>query len=171
MGIGLVVLAAVTTTFMAQTKFYNAQEQINEMQQNARGAMDVISRELKMAGYKPNGGTFAGVTYSASQLRIQADLVGNDGLTTGTDEDVIYTYDSTNDQILRNGQTLADNVTAFDFSYLDATGTTTTTTANIRQVSISITAQTAKPDPNYTTNSGYRTYTVAATITPPNLAL
>ena len=27
MGIGMVVLAAVTTTFMAQAKFYNAQEQ------------------------------------------------------------------------------------------------------------------------------------------------
>jgi hypothetical protein len=38
-------------------------------------------------------------------------------------------------------------------------------------VSISITARTAKPDPNYTSNSGYRTYTVTATITPPNLAL
>jgi hypothetical protein len=43
--------------------------------------------------------------------------------------------------------------------------------ANIRQVSISITARTAKPDPNYTSNGGYRTYTVTATITPPNLAL
>jgi type IV pilus assembly protein PilW len=49
MSIGMVVLAAVTTTFMAQARFYNAQEQINEMQQNARGALDVITRELKMA--------------------------------------------------------------------------------------------------------------------------
>src|SRR5215510_2168440 len=74
MAIGMVVLSAVTTTFMAQARFYNAQEQINEMQQNARGALDVITRELKMAGYKPSGGTFDGVTYSAAQLLIQADL-------------------------------------------------------------------------------------------------
>jgi type IV pilus assembly protein PilW len=171
MGIGMVVLAAVTTTFMAQAKFYNAQEQINEMQQNARGALDVITRELKMAGYKPNGGTFDGVTYSTSQLRIQADLVDNDGLTTGANEDVTYSYDSANKQIIRNGQILADNVTAFTFSYYDANGASTATSTNIRQVKIDITAKTAKPDPNYTSNNGYRTYQVAATITPPNLGL
>src|SRR5262245_65665904 len=77
MGIGMVVLAALTTTCMAQARVYNAQEQINEMQQNARGALDVITRELKMAGYKPSGGTFNGVTYSATQLLIQADLDSN----------------------------------------------------------------------------------------------
>ena len=80
MGIGMVVLAAVTTTFMAQAKLYNAQEQINEMEQNARGALDIITRELKMAGYKPNGGKFNGVTYSDSQLMIQADLMVMAGL-------------------------------------------------------------------------------------------
>src|SRR6266498_2174515 len=148
MGIGMVVLAAVTTTFMAQAKFYNGQEQINEMQQNARGALDVIMRELKMAGYKPNGGTFDGVTYSTSQLRIQADLVDNDGLTTGTNEDVIYSYDSANKQILRNGQILADNIMAFTFGYYDANGASTSTSTNIRQVKIDITAETAKSDPN-----------------------
>ena len=46
MSIGMVLLAAVTTTFMSQTRIYNAQEQVNEMQQNARGALDIITREL-----------------------------------------------------------------------------------------------------------------------------
>ena len=170
-GIGMVVLAAVTTTFMSQTRFYSAQEQVNEMGQNARGALDIITRELKMAGYKPNGGSFSGITYDTTQLRIQTDISGNDGATTGTNENIIYSYNSTNKQILRNGQPLADNITAFTFSYLDSAGAATTTTANIRQVSISITAQTAKPDPNYTANGGYRTYLVTATITPLNLAL
>jgi type IV pilus assembly protein PilW len=171
MAISMAVLAALTTTFMTQAKIYNAQEQINEMEQNARGALDVITRELKMAGYKPNGGTFVGVTYSTSQLRIQADLVGNDGLTTGANEDIVYSHDDSNDQIVRNGVVLADHITAFTFGYLDSAGAATNVSANIRQVSISITAQTAHPDPNVTANSGYRTYTVTATITPPNLAL
>lgn len=167
MAISMAVLAAITTTFMTQAKIYNAQEQINEMEQNARGALDVITRELKMAGYKPNGGTFVGITYSTSQLRIQADLVGNDGLTTGANEDIIYSHDNSNIQILRNGAVLADNITAFTFSYLDSAGASTSVSANIRQVSISITAQTAHPDPNY----GHRTYPVTATVTPPNLGL
>jgi len=169
--IGMVVLAGVTTTFITQTKFYSAQEQINEMDQNARGALDLIARELKMAGYKPNGGSFSGITYDTTQLRIQADISGTDGLTTSANEDIIYTYNSTNKQILRNGQALADNIWAFNFSYLDSAGAATTTTANIRQVAISITARTAKPDPNYSPNGGYREYSVTATITPPNLAL
>jgi type IV pilus assembly protein PilW len=178
MAIGMVMLAAVTTTFMSQTKIYNAQEQISEMEQNARGVLDIITRELKMAGYKPNGGTFSGVTYSTTQLMIETDLDSNGGISTSStaNEQITYAYDSTNKQITRavgggSAQVLADNITEFIFSYLDSTGASTTTSANIRQVSISITARTAKPDPNYTSNSGYRTYTVTATITPPNLAL
>jgi type IV pilus assembly protein PilW len=178
MGIGMVVLAAVTTTFMAQAKFYSAQEQINEMQQNSRGALDIITRELKMAGYKPNGGTFDGVTYDTSQLMIQADLDGNGGISTSgsANEQISYAYDSTNKQITRKigtgtNEVLADNIIAFAFSYLNSSGTTTTTSSNIRQVAISITARTAKPDPNYSSNNGYRTYQITATITPPNLGL
>jgi type IV pilus assembly protein PilW len=178
MAIGMVVLAAVTTTFMAQAKFYNAQEQINEMQQNARGALDIITRELKMAGYKPNGGTFDGVTYSVSQLMIQADLDGNGGISTSSsaNEQITYAYDSTNKRITRKVATgtvevLADNITAFTFSYLNSSGATTTTSSSIRQVGISISAITAKPDPNYSSNSGYRTYQITAAITPPNLGL
>ena len=178
MAIGMVVLAAVTTTFMLQTKVYNAQQHINEMEQNARGVLDVITRELKMAGYKPNGGSFSGVTYSTTQLMIQTDLDASGGISTSTtaNEQITYAYDSTNKQITRavgsgSALVLADNITAFTFSYLDSTGASTTTSANIRQVSISITATTANPDPNYTSNGGYRTYTVTATITPPNLAL
>jgi type II secretory pathway pseudopilin PulG len=178
MAIGMAMLAAVTTTFMLQTKIYNAQQQINEMEQNARGVLDVITRELKMAGYKPNGGSFSGVTYSTTQLMIQTDLDASGGISTSTtaNEQITYAYDSTNKQITRavgsgSALVLADNIAAFTFSYLDSTGASTTTSANIRQVSISITARTANPDPDYTSNGGYRTYTMTATITPPNLAL
>jgi type IV pilus assembly protein PilW len=178
MGISMVALAAVTTTFMAQAKFYNAQEQINEMQQNVRGALDVIMRELKMAGYKPNGGTFDGVPYSASQLAIQADLDSSGTISNSStaDEQITYAYDSANKQITRKkgtgtAEALADNITAFAFSYYDGNGAATTTPANIRQVKVDITARTAKPDPNYTSNNGYRTYQLTATITPPNLGL
>ena len=178
MGIGMVVLAAVSTTFMSQARFYSAQEQVNEMEQNARGALDIISRELKMAGYNPNSGTFSGVTYNTSQLLIQADLDANGSISTSSsaNEQITYTYDSTNKQIKRAlgsgaAQVLADNITAFTFSYLDSIGASTNTTANIRQVSISITARTANPDPNYSANGGYRTYQLTATITPLNVAL
>jgi type IV pilus assembly protein PilW len=178
MGIGMVILAAVTTTFMSQTRIYNAQEQINEMQQNARGVLDILSRELKMAGYKPNGGGFNGVTYSTTQLMVQADLNSDGAISTSStaNEQITYAFDSANEQITRavgsgSAQILAEHITAFTFNYLNSTGAATTVSANIRQVSITITAKTAKPDPNYTSDGGYRTYTTSATITPGNLAL
>lgn len=173
-GIGMLMLAAVTTTFMSQAKIYSAQEQVNEMEQNARGALDVIAREIKMAGYKPAGGTVNGVTYNPSQLVIEADLDGSGAVSTAStsNEQITYAYDNTNKQITRKlgtgaAQVLADNITAFTFEYLNASGNATTTTAEIRQVRISITAKTAKLDVNY----GYPTYTVSSTITPPNLGL
>ena len=178
MSIGLAILAAVTTTFMSQTRIYNSQEQINEMQQNARGVLDILSRELKMAGYKPNGGGFNGVTYSTTQLMVQADLNSDGAISTSstTNEQITYAYDSANQRITRavgtgGVQVLAEHITAFTFNYLDSAGAATTVSANIRQVSITITAKTAKPDPNYTSDGGYRTYTMSATITPGNLAL
>lgn len=178
MGIGMVILAAVTTTFMSQTRIYNAQEQINEMQQNARGVLDIISREVKMAGYKPSGGGFNGITYSTTQLMVQADLDSNGAISTSStaNEQITYAFDSANQRITRavgsgGAQVLAEHITAFTFSYLDGLAAATTVSADIRQVSISITAKTAKPDPNFTANGGYRTYTVSATITPGNLAL
>ena len=38
MGIGMVMLAAVTTTFMSQTKIYSAQEQIDQIKEHPRRA-------------------------------------------------------------------------------------------------------------------------------------
>lgn len=178
MGIGMVILAAVTTTFMSQTRIYNAQEQINEMQQNARGALDIIAREVKMAGYKPNGGAFNGVTYSTTQLMVQADLDSDGAISPSStaNEQITYAYDSGNQRITRavgtgGAQVLAAHITEFEFSYLNGAGNPTTVSADIRQVGISITAITAGPDPNYTPDGGYRSYTVSAIITPGNLAL
>src|ERR671925_2289505 len=81
MAIGMVVIAAVTNTFIMQSKFYNAQEQVNEMQQNARAAIDTMSREIKMAGYDPKIPpapnyaitTSNGIPYNPSQLQLLAD--------------------------------------------------------------------------------------------------
>jgi type IV pilus assembly protein PilW len=178
MSIGMTIVAAVTTTFMSQTRIYNAQEQINEMQQNARGVLDIITRELKMAGYNPNGASFNGVTYNTTELLVQADLDSSGTISTisTANEQITYAYDIVNKRITRavgsaGAQILANNITAFTFGYLDGTTGATTISANIRQVIISITATTAKPDPDYISNGGYRTYTVSATITPINLAL
>ena len=97
--------------------------------------------------------------------------------TDGATDDISYTFDNSTGLITRtlnntaSSATVADNITAFTFTYLDANGASTTTNTSVRRITINITARTAKPDPSYTSNSGYRTYQISADVTPPNLAL
>jgi type IV pilus assembly protein PilW len=187
MAIGLAVLAGITQTFTAQSRQNSAEEQIGQMQQNVRGALDLMIREIQMAKYDPAGTAFPagtyGVTYSPSQLEIKSDVVDGNGTintSSGSVEDIIYAYDSATKRITRKlgsggtAQILADNVTAFTFNYFDANGSTVTLLASsgaIRKVTIAITAETAKADPSFTGNGGKRTYQISADITPPNMAL
>jgi len=177
--IGMIVIASVAGTFTAQTRQNKAEEEISQMHQNVRGALDLMSRELMQAGYKAAGGSVTGVTYNASQLLIQADVDGNGTIDTGNTslEYITYAWNSTNLIITRQlgtggtAEPVADNITACVFSYKDANDAATTTSSAIRKVTISITGRTANRDPSYTSNGGYRTYQLSADVAPPNLAL
>jgi len=53
MAIGVVVLAAIYQVYQSQQKAYVRQQMVVEMQQNARSALSLMKREIRMAGYKP----------------------------------------------------------------------------------------------------------------------
>jgi type IV pilus assembly protein PilW len=182
MTIGLIILTALSSTFLMQRKTYDVQEQIVEMVQTARAAMDMVSREIRMAGYNPRDAGFDGITYDADQLEIKADMyetnnTGNpDGDTNDSNEHIIYTMDSDYPfEIRRNTgggrQEFALNIQSFTFEYLDSSGIATTATADIRQIRITIIARTSKADADYSANNGYRTHTLTSLITPRNLGL
>ena len=169
-----IILGAVCTSFVSQRRVAAVQSQRGVLVQQAQAALDLLTRELRRAGTNPTGTPFTPVIYSATQLEIRADLDG-DGTTTGTDEHLIYAYDTTdttNKKITRdagNGvQPLVEHIQAFTFQYLDSAGTVLNTApavnSAIRQLRISITAQTAAADPRYTTNNGYRTFTMTSLI-------
>ena len=186
MTIGLIIMAALSSTFLMQRKIFDVQDQVVEMVQNARAAMDMITREIRMAGYDPTGAMqrsdptnadFVGIPYDANTLQIYADLYGNEN-TGDPNEDIAYTYDAANLQIDRNtgsgDQPFAENIQSFTFEYFDSDGNPTTTTAAVRQIKITITAITTKPDPDYTDptyEDHYRRYTLTSVITPRNLNL
>jgi len=172
LGISGIILGAITATFISQSRSYDAQEQLNGMQQAARAAMDMITREVRMAGYDPTSADIFGIAAcSATSIQILADVVDPaDGLATGTNEDITYTFDDPNDQLLREAETLVEDIESFNFDCLDENGLATVTPADIRQIQVTITAKTAKSDPNYTSNGGYRTFTLTSLITPRNLA-
>ncbi len=174
LAISLILIGIAVKIFLVQQKAYNVQQQLSEMQQNIRAATDMIMRETKMAGYNPTGASFDGITYDTSQLRILADLDG-DGFATNTNEDITYSYDGTDSQIVRNigsgNYSVAENIEVFTFDYLNATGTPTTNTVDIRQIQFTITGRTAKVDPDLkrVDGVGYRYGTLTTFVTPENL--
>jgi hypothetical protein len=103
------------------------------------------------AGYKAPGGSVTGVTYSTTQLLLQADIDGNGSIDTSNSslEYIIYVYDSANKRITRQlgsggtPEVVADNITQFDFAYKDGAGAPTTTSSSIRKVTVTITGRTA----------------------------
>ena len=184
LAISLVLMGIAVKIFLVQQKAYNVQEQLSEMQQNIRAAMDIIVRETKMAGYDATGsGGFDGIgnNSSATSIQILADLDGTE-TTTGPNEDITYKYYGDPDfQIKRKGSTggnfqpLAENIQAFALTYFDANGADigTSTPADIRQVKIKIIGRTAKPDPDLDRvdddGEGYRYGTLTTSVTPENL--
>ena len=154
--IGLFVSAIVMTTILSayysQNKSYAVQEQVAAMVQNLRAAMDIMIREIRMAGYDPTGTANAGiVTANTTSINITEDLDG-DGSVAG-DENITYALadsdgDGDND-LERNNNLIAENIDALDFLYLDETNNPTAVPSEIRAVQITMVAKTGRGDRGY----------------------
>jgi type IV pilus assembly protein PilW len=194
LSVGLIVVGAAYMLFTNQNKQLGNQELIAEMQQNARAAMDIVSREIRMAGYNPNKTTpltkCTGTTSTtatcvgiknagADTISFTADLNGNGDLTAGAaneNENIIY------DRYLDSGvyalgrtangirSPLIEHLDFLGFGYFDANGAVTANLAGIREVRITLRTVAARPDPAYAPNNGYRTFTLTARVAPRNLA-
>ena len=186
MAIGLLILGAMYGVFTLHGKAFGIQEQIAEMQETARVAMDIMTREIRMAGYDPTGSASAGmVTASSNSLTFTLDTTDDggtgspDGDTGDSNEYITYSLYTTDgiqklgrkSTVSATNQPVAEHVQSLAFEYWDAAGAATTTPANVRRVKVTIVVRTSKPDPKYTTNGGYRTYTLSSVITPRNLGL
>jgi len=87
MTIGLIILTALSSTFLMQRKIYDVQEQVAEMVQNARAAMDMMTREIRMAGYgAPTSDLSTWIDWVTSTT-INANPIIEEG---GSDPDIIH---------------------------------------------------------------------------------
>ena len=91
------VAAAAYGFYITQNRTYIAQDRIVEMQQNLRSALDIMARDLRMAGCDPQGSAGAGfLTTQATSVRFTMDIqdgatIGtSDGDTTDSDENIQY---------------------------------------------------------------------------------
>ena len=128
MVVALLALDAIYSTFLNQKKSYVMQEEIAAMNQNVRAAMFYMQREIRMAGCDPIGTANASiVTANATSINFTEDIVGNtpgsdsDGATDDPNENITYALSGNN--LVRNtgsgNQTIAQNIDAVDFVYLD----------------------------------------------------
>lgn len=267
LAITLVVVASLSSTFVFQRKTYDTQQQTNEMVQNARAAMDLMTSEMMMTGYGVTSKdlsiwlNWAGVTFGTDPVLIEdgtgalgSDIIhvagcfdgttttlaadassgdttidvddgskfntstksnicingieravvtgvsgdtltidtdpgttGNQGLSEGYDVsattvnicvvkiisysivqetdgsgNTVYTL-KRNENLGAGRQPLAENIIDMQITQVPSTGA-------ILGVEINpLTAQADKPDPDYSQNSGYRTYDLRSVVTPPNL--
>ena len=166
---GMIVIATLYGFFRDQLYFLVAQETKTATLEDARGALDMMVRELSNAGSFPLPANYPTtrpandddvnnckrvVSASATSIRIQADLNG-DGDCADDNEDVTYTYNSTSGTISRNSNTspVVSNVVASNFLTYYVAGSTTTVTPSstninaIKRVKISFAVQVADPTP------------------------
>jgi type IV pilus assembly protein PilW len=168
--IGLIIVAVLSSTFLYQQSAYDAEEQVAEAVQTLRAAVDMMTREIRMAGYNPTEASFNGIPYSSTQLQLLSDLNG-DGDTADAEENIIYKYFSATKQIKRKEgsgdfEPFAENIDSLTITYLDSADNATTTSANIRQIQLAITAITAEAVAGH----GYQTVRMDNRVMVRNLA-
>ena len=180
LSLSLVTVSAVYSLYVSELRAQYVREDRLEMQQQARVVIDVISRELLMAGYDPRGvnndvdlsNDFLGITYDPDRLNIKADLNGN-GVIADANESIIFVYDAKTHTLRRNtgggNQPFGENFESFLLEYFDQGGNPTIDSTSIQQVKITVTARTEAPDLKYVPNGGYRTVTLQSRVTPRNL--
>ena len=187
-----IVMAAVYSTYKSQQDSYASQEQVAEMQQNIRASLYQLARDLRMAGFNPqrapNVGGFVtqlpddGVgetTTDSATIAFTIDENANGVIDANdNDEQIAYRLDNATDTLQKfrvsddTWQTVADNIDALDFVYLDASGTDITANVianptalyavtnlsyldSIRSIEISIVARTGNIDKSFPGTPAY----------------
>jgi len=173
------IVGGIFNNLTQSQKRYQFEQEVSEVQQAARNAADIMEREIKLAGFpiasyydsalnwtSANSERVAAgfITLGATNLVFEADLL-EDGIV----DRVEYRLNGTTlersarDKTAGGGapaavyQTLATNVTALTFSYLNSSGSATTVPADVRSVGILFNINTTSVDPQ---NRNRRTITV-----------
>jgi type IV pilus assembly protein PilW len=102
MAISLVVMAGVYKVYVTQQDTYLLQEQVAEMQQNARVAKYVLTKDIRMVGYNPtrklNVGNF--VTSFVSKLPDDALADSDPDRTSTGPNSIAFTLDDNGDGVI-----------------------------------------------------------------------
>ena len=135
MTIGLIILGALSSTFIIQRKTYAIQEQTVEMVQTGRAAMDMMSREIRMAGYDPSGLAGAGIVSAVTdKIYITMDITG--GESDGIDNDGDGNVDEADEDKFGDGVLDDSNEHIVYDIYDNKLGRTVGSSANVNNPSV-----------------------------------
>jgi prepilin-type N-terminal cleavage/methylation domain-containing protein len=148
-----IVLGAIYSVFNATNRSTNNNEVIAEIMQNLRTSIDFMEQDIRMAGldrFDTAGSSIEDAT--ATNLRFTADR-NMDGVLNDNLERITYSYDAANKRLrqclwegtLDDWQTVAENVTNFQYFYMDQDDNTLTLPiadlSEIRTVNVSMTIE------------------------------
>jgi type IV pilus assembly protein PilW len=149
MGIMLIVVAAIISLFTSLNRMYTTQGVAAGVQQVARTGIDIMTRNLRMAGFNPLNINPVGIVQADSNsIRFEYDTNGSGTIATNGDEDVAYLFNAENKQLVQqkngdgNRYPLVDNVFDLAFRYFDENDDMVTNDlAAIRSVEVSLTIE------------------------------
>ena len=147
MGIAAILMAGIYTFYNNQLKTHITQQQMVDMQQDARAAMYMMTREIRMAGYDPQNTGATIRTANVAQMAFDSDSDGAaDGVINDNTERFFYALSNDADEdgladgtpcnlergnwdtpaapVSKNMNPLALNIEALNFVYLDSAGNT-----------------------------------------------
>jgi type IV pilus assembly protein PilW len=146
MAIASVLMAGIYTFYHNQLKTHITQQEMVDMQQDARAAMYMMTREIRMAGYDPQNTGATIRTANVAEIAFDSDDNGNGDI--GTNERFYYALNNGNGNLERgrwddlgNLNPVALNIDALNFVYLDNDGITASSLADIRSVQITLVAR------------------------------
>jgi type IV pilus assembly protein PilW len=146
----LVVMVGIISLFASLNRTYTTQNVAAAVQQVARTGIDIMTRNIRMAGFNPlNINPIGIVEASANKIRFHCDLNGSGSIEVDADprEDIAFLLNR-NKQLIkqnngnsRSNRSLVDNVKDLKFKYFDAYDRETNNVDDIRTVEITLTVR------------------------------
>jgi len=144
-----IAFGTIYKSFAQLNRSYTAENVKAGVQQGARIAVEFMVQDIRLAGLDPLGITDAGVAAgvplpTSNWIEFTSDM-NLDGTIVATDEFESIKYELIGDELKQTNhlgqETMLDNVTNLNFTFLDADDLTTTTNSEIRSVIISLTME------------------------------
>jgi len=179
LGISIILLASMVMAFTGQSRSYNTQQEITVLQEDIRAGLSLMTSEIRMAGYDPEGKADAKILFAdANMFHFSLDING-DGDTEDENEDISYIRNA-NGTLERHTvippspddvQPIAENTENLAFEYLVDLDPVTWTQVpadlkKIRAVKISVLARTARQTSAITDTSAFVPPIAGAVWTP-----